>query len=142
MAEMISGVPLFRGRDNNDQLNQIIRILGTPDEATLRRIASESVSEPTFTLVFAAECDRSLTSPKSISDPFPACLKSPLLNSTPKRRPWVRLYSYSLWPGAHRLTQTAIDLLEKLLVFDPSKRLSCEEALKHPCEAFLLSLEV
>ena len=41
---MISGVPLFRGRDNNDQLNQIIRILGTPDEATLRRIASESVS--------------------------------------------------------------------------------------------------
>jgi hypothetical protein len=40
---MISGVPLFRGRDNNDQLNQIIRILGTPDEATLRRIASESV---------------------------------------------------------------------------------------------------
>lgn len=41
---MISGIPLFRGRDNNDQLNQIIRILGTPDEATLRRIASESVS--------------------------------------------------------------------------------------------------
>lgn len=40
---MISGVPLFRGRDNNDQLNQIIRILGTPDETTLRRIASESV---------------------------------------------------------------------------------------------------
>lgn len=40
---MISGVPLFRGRDNNDQLSQIIRILGTPDEATLRRIASESV---------------------------------------------------------------------------------------------------
>lgn len=44
MAEMIGGVPLFRGRDNNDQLNQILRILGTPDEATLRRIASESVS--------------------------------------------------------------------------------------------------
>jgi negative regulator of PHO system len=40
---MISGVPLFRGRDNNDQLNQILRILGTPDEATLRRIATESV---------------------------------------------------------------------------------------------------
>jgi negative regulator of PHO system len=40
---MISGVPLFRGRDNNDQLNQILRILGTPDEATLRKLASESV---------------------------------------------------------------------------------------------------
>jgi len=44
MAEMLSGVPLFRGRDNNDQLNQILRILGTPDEQTLRRIVQESVS--------------------------------------------------------------------------------------------------
>lgn len=44
MAEMISGVPLFRGRDNNDQLNQILRILGTPDENTLRRLMNDSVS--------------------------------------------------------------------------------------------------
>lgn len=44
MAEMLSGVPIFRGRDNNDQLNQILRILGTPDEQTLRRIVQESVS--------------------------------------------------------------------------------------------------
>jgi negative regulator of PHO system len=43
MAEMITGVPLFRGRDNNDQLNQILRILGTPDDATLQRIQAESV---------------------------------------------------------------------------------------------------
>ncbi|WAQ87970.1 hypothetical protein PtA15_9A95 [Puccinia triticina] len=43
MAEMISGVPLFRGRDNNDQLTQILRVLGTPDEVTLRRIQTESV---------------------------------------------------------------------------------------------------
>merc|ERR1712137_712740 len=42
MAEMISGVPLFRGRDNNDQLMQIIRILGTPDEHTIKRILQES----------------------------------------------------------------------------------------------------
>ena len=43
LERMISGVPLFRGRDNNDQLNQIFRILGTPDEATFRRIVQESV---------------------------------------------------------------------------------------------------
>lgn len=43
MAEMISGVPLFRGRDNNDQLNQIIRVLGTPDEATIQRLRNDSV---------------------------------------------------------------------------------------------------
>lgn len=41
---MISGVPLFRGRDNQDQLLHIMRIVGTPDERTLRKIAADSVS--------------------------------------------------------------------------------------------------
>lgn len=44
MAEMILGYPLFRGRDNNDQLTQIMRIVGTPDEKTLRKINVDSVS--------------------------------------------------------------------------------------------------
>lgn len=34
-----------------------------------------------------------------------------------------------IFTKAHPL---AIDLLEKLLRFDPSQRLSCDEALKHP----------
>lgn len=42
MAEMILGYPLFRGRDNNDQLTQIMRIVGTPDERTLRKINVDS----------------------------------------------------------------------------------------------------
>ncbi|GAA5845478.1 hypothetical protein JCM3766R1_001533 [Sporobolomyces carnicolor] len=94
MAEMISGIPLFRGRDNNDQLNQIIRILGTPDEATLRRIASES--------------------PEVQLRPFPRMT----------RIPWNSLY-----PKAHPL---ALDLLDKLLQFDPARRLDCTSALHHP----------
>ncbi|GAA5916229.1 hypothetical protein JCM6882_001115 [Rhodosporidiobolus microsporus] len=94
MAEMISGVPLFRGRDNNDQLNQIIRILGTPDEQSLRRIASES--------------------PEVQLRPFPRMT----------RIPWASLY-----PKAHPL---ALDLLDKLLQFDPSRRLDCTSALHHP----------
>jgi len=43
-AEMITGVPLFRGRDNADQLLNIMRIVGTPDDRVLRKIATESVS--------------------------------------------------------------------------------------------------
>lgn len=42
-AEMLGGKPLFKGRDYVDQLNQILQILGTPDEATLRRVGSERV---------------------------------------------------------------------------------------------------
>ena len=41
---MISGVPLFRGRDNQDQLMNIMRIIGTPDDRTLRNIVNQSVS--------------------------------------------------------------------------------------------------
>ena len=56
---MISGVPLFRGRDNQDQLLHIMRIIGTPDDRTLRKIATEGVSPLTRTpdgglLIFAA----------------------------------------------------------------------------------------
>merc|ERR1712230_190079 len=94
MAEMISGVPLFRGRDNTDQLNQIIRILGTPEEATLRRIASES--------------------PEIQLRAFPRM----------PRVPWQSLY-----PKAHPL---ALDLLDRLLQFDPARRLDCVAALRHP----------
>ena len=42
-AEMISGVPLFRGRDNQDQLLHIMRIIGTPEDRVLRKIQSEGV---------------------------------------------------------------------------------------------------
>ncbi|WFD43735.1 hypothetical protein MPSI1_002399 [Malassezia psittaci] len=94
MAEMISGVPIFRGRDNNDQLNQIIRILGTPDENTIKRILSDS----------------------------PEIQYRPLA-----RMPKVPFQT--LYPKVHPL---AIDLLEKLLTFDPSQRISADEALRHP----------
>ena len=29
--------------------------------------------------------------------------------------------------------ENAIDLISKMLVFDPAKRISVEDALKHPC---------
>ena len=40
---MITGTPLFRGRDNPDQLHHIMRIIGTPDERTLRKMNQDSV---------------------------------------------------------------------------------------------------
>jgi hypothetical protein len=43
-AEMITGYPLFRGRDNADQLVQIMKIVGTPSEATIQQIKLNSVS--------------------------------------------------------------------------------------------------
>ncbi|KAG0241766.1 kinase-like domain-containing protein [Mortierella sp. GBAus27b] len=93
-AEMLGGKPLFKGRDYVDQLNQILQILGTPDEATLRRVGSER----------AQAYIRSL--PRMPTIPF-----------------------QQLYP---RATPLAIDLLQKLLNFDPAARITVEQALAHP----------
>ncbi|KAJ7837188.1 kinase-like domain-containing protein [Mycena olivaceomarginata] len=93
-AEMISGVPLFRGKDAQDQLLHILRILGTPPDATLTKMAKDS---PEITL-----------------KPFPRCPKVDLQQILPKASP------------------AAIDLLERLLKFDPAERISAVDALSHP----------
>ncbi|KAI9136677.1 kinase-like domain-containing protein [Paraphysoderma sedebokerense] len=93
-AELLGSKPLFKGRDYVDQLNQILGILGTPDEETLRRIGSQR----------AQVYIRSL--PKMPKIPFS-----------------------QLYPKA---TPLALDLLEKLLKFDPATRITVEQALAHP----------
>ncbi|PIA18741.1 Pkinase-domain-containing protein [Coemansia reversa NRRL 1564] len=93
-AELLGGKPLFKGRDYVDQLNQILQILGTPDDATLSRIGSER----------AQMYIRSLPYMPKVS--------------------WERIF-----PNA---TPLALDLLEKMLDFDPSTRITVEEVLAHP----------
>jgi len=93
-AEMISGVPLFRGKDTQDQLLHIMRILGTPPDQQLAKMAKDS---PEITL-----------------KPFPRCPKVDLQQVLPKA------------------SSAAIDLLERLLKFDPAERISAVDALSHP----------
>lgn len=45
LAELLGGRPIFRGKDYVDQLNQILKVLGTPDESTLQRIGLRRAQE-------------------------------------------------------------------------------------------------
>jgi len=93
-AEMISGAPLFRGRDNQDQLLHIMRIIGTPSDAQFQKIAKET--------------------PELQLKQYPRYVKMPFQQILPKG------------------SLQAIDLLERLLKFDPAERISAAEALSHP----------
>lgn len=112
-AEMISGVPLFRGRDNNDQLNAIIKVVGTPDERTFRKIMQDSVS----------------LSPSQ-------CAQLELI--PPYHQPEVQFRQLPKYPKQSfqtllpRASPLALNLLEGLLHFEPTRRLSAKEALQHP----------
>lgn len=94
LAELLGGRPFFKGRDYVDQLNQIIHVLGTPDEITLSRIGSARAQEYVRNLPY---------------------------------RPAMQFQS--IFPHAN---PQAIDLLQKLLAFDPAKRIDVTAALAHP----------
>lgn len=106
IAELFTYVPLFPGSDYRNQLNMIFGVLGTPVGEDLKTIKSTRAQKYIQSLPFKEKLD--LTN---------------LLNNHPLRIKKM---------GNVPINPEGIDLLEKLLVFDPEQRISASEALSHP----------
>jgi mitogen-activated protein kinase 1/3 len=94
LAEMLSGRPLFPGRDYHHQLTLILDVLGTPTMEDFYGIKSRRARD--------------------------------YIRSLPFKR---RIPFKDMFPNANAL---ALDLLEKMLSFNPTKRINVQEALAHP----------
>ncbi|KAK6123024.1 hypothetical protein DH2020_043240 [Rehmannia glutinosa] len=94
MAELLAKQVLFKGESEIEQLHQIYRVLGTPNEAVWPGFSNLPGSTANF-----------------VRQPY-----NPLRNK--------------LFPAAI-LSDFGFDLLEKLLCYDPEKRITAEDALRH-----------
>ncbi|CAF1230856.1 unnamed protein product [Rotaria sp. Silwood1] len=106
MAELIVLQPIFPGQGYLDQLDKIFDIIGTPDITTLHELATE---EPR----------------KYISR----------LKPKPKQD-FNRLFGFQYDPATNErisgVSPKGVDLLDRLLSFDPRQRPTAQEALAHP----------
>ncbi|KAG7661596.1 tmk1 [[Candida] subhashii] len=107
LAEMLTYKPLFPGKDYIHQLRLILDILGSPGEEDLRNIKSSRAR--TFI--------KSLPQREQIN-----------LTSYITKHPY-RIAKHGRSPQVNPL---AVDLLEKLLIFDAKKRITVDQALEHP----------
>ena len=94
-AEMATGLPLFPGRSDIDQLFKIFQRRGTP----------------------TSEIWPAVTRLPHFNPEFPQWHQQPITN-------FVSMESLG--------SNAAVDLLEKILQYDPDRRLVCKTALQHP----------
>ena len=113
LAELLGGRPFFKGKDYIDQLNIVLHFLGTPSDETLARVGSPRV----------CSCRSERTPWTPLTGPVQA---QDYIRSLPFK-PGVPFTD--LFPRSNPL---ALDLLARLLSFDPSTRITCAEALRHP----------
>ncbi|SMN18660.1 similar to Saccharomyces cerevisiae YGR040W KSS1 Mitogen-activated protein kinase (MAPK) involved in signal transduction pathways that control filamentous growth and pheromone response [Maudiozyma saulgeensis] len=105
LAEMLCGKPLFPGKDYHHQLWLILEVLGTPSYDDFEQIKSQRAKEYISNLPVRP------------------------------RLPWGMVLNNNMNGPNNRnreFNSDLLDLLTKMLMFNPNKRISAEEALRHP----------
>ena len=149
---MHNGRPLFPGTSDADQLEQIFRQLGTPDESEFPGIVDlpdykvRALGGGTGGSTCAlARCSTRIAGSGLRRAPFP-CTSVSAVNTylTPTTPAPAQPLTYKRFPRPDSLAHLVqglppdgLDLLTRLLQHDPAKRISAGAAMEHPFFASL-----
>jgi len=107
MAELMLGSPLFPGESGIDQLVEIIKVLGTPTRDQIRTM-----------------------NPNYMEHKFPQIKPHPFSKVSRLRPSFVS--AANMHQVFRKADPAAINLIERLLEYTPTQRLSAIEAMVHP----------
>ncbi|KAH9622008.1 hypothetical protein KSS87_020066 [Heliosperma pusillum] len=114
MAELLSKEPLFNGKTEFDQLDKIFRILGTPNETIwpgMKKLPGVKVN--------------------FVKHQLPALGGSGLAFWPHRYNQLRKKFPATSFTGSPVLSDAGFDLLNRLLTYDPDKRITADAALKH-----------
>jgi len=123
LVEMHTGVPLFRGANDADQLVRIAEYFGPPPASMIRAstqaqtLFARAPDGPTYT--FLPSIEHQMT-PKNLVDLLGAEIGGP--NGSRLHDPGHSPADYAKF----------IDVIQRMLEYDPAKRITPHEALMHP----------
>ncbi|KAH3883778.1 hypothetical protein DPMN_007746 [Dreissena polymorpha] len=147
LAEMLSNRPLFPGKHYLDQLNFILSVIGSPTAEDLNCIFNEKArgyiqslpqkARVPWTTIFKKASPKDLDQLNLIlgviGSPSQEDLKC-IINE--KARGYIQSLPYKpkvFWARSFpKADPKALDLLDKMLTFNPQRRITVEEALAHP----------
>ncbi|KAG4989988.1 hypothetical protein JHK85_032971 [Glycine max] len=114
MAELLSKEPLFNGKTEFEQLDKIFRILGTPNETIWPGFSELPQVKVNF-----------------VKNKLPTLGGSGWLSGLSWCNLLRKKFPATSFTGSPVLSDSGFDLLNKLLTYDPEKRITAEEALNH-----------
>jgi glycogen synthase kinase 3 beta len=109
MAELMLGQPLFPGESGIDQLVEIIKILGTPTRDQIRTM-----------------------NPNYMEHKFPQIKPHPFSKVSGLTYCEMAFFLTHCLQVFKKADRDALDLIEKLLEYTPTQRLSAIDAMVHP----------
>ncbi|KAK9063498.1 hypothetical protein SSX86_017368 [Deinandra increscens subsp. villosa] len=115
MAELLSKQPLFNGKTEFDQLDKIFKTLGTPNETIW----------PGYSKLPGVKVNFVKHQLPALGD-FLVCVSSFCWYNLLRRK-----FPATSFTGSPVLSDAGFDLLNKLLTYDPEKRITAEAALNH-----------